>query len=138
MEFFKWKDHFGVNIPEMDQQHQKFFSMLNDVHLNNKKQGRDPEFLNRLFRDLISYVEVHFAEEEKLLEKSGFSGLEIQKKQHQYFREQLAQLRDQHFKGDTIVPQSVLVFLRDWFMKHVLELDKKYVGTVSKLEVEML
>lgn len=133
MEFFKWKDQFSVYIPEMDQQHQKFFSLLNNVHIYNEKQGRDPEFLNGLFRDLVAYVEVHFAEEETLLEKNKFLGLEIQKKQHQYFRDQLAQFRDQHFKGDAIVPQSVLVFLRDWFMRHVLELDKKYGEHFKKL-----
>jgi hemerythrin len=134
MEFFKWKDQFSVNIQEMDQQHQKFFSLLNNVQLYSEKQDRDPEFLNGLFRDLVAYVEVHFAEEEALLEINGFSGLEIQKKQHQYFRDQLAQFREQHFKGDAIVPQSVLVFLRDWFMNHVLEIDKKYAEDFNKLE----
>jgi hemerythrin-like metal-binding protein len=126
MEFFRWKDQFSVNIPEMDQQHQKFFSLLNKVHLYNETQVRDPEFLNELFRELYSYVLTHFEEEEKLLEQTGLPGLEVQRKQHQYFRDQLLKLREQHFKGQATTPQSVLVFMRDWFMNHVLEFDKKY------------
>jgi hemerythrin-like metal-binding protein len=126
MEFFKWKDQFSVNIPEMDQQHQEFFTLLNKVQLYSEKQDRDPEFLNQLFRDLFAYVQTHFEEEEKLLGATGFPGLEAQKKQHQHFRDQLVKLREQHFKGQTTAPQSILTFMRDWFMNHVLEFDKKY------------
>ena len=82
MEFFKWKHQFSVNIPEMDQQHQKFMALLNKVHLYSETQDRDPEFLTALFRELFAYVLTHFEEEETLLEQTGFPGLEVQKKQH--------------------------------------------------------
>jgi hemerythrin-like metal-binding protein len=126
MEFFKWKDQFSVKIPEMDQQHQKFFNLLNKVHLYNETQERDPEFLNELFRDLFAYVLTHFDDEEKLLEQTGFPGLELQKKQHQHFRDQLVKLREQYINSQATIPQSVLTFMRDWFMNHVLEFDKEY------------
>ncbi|HXV21169.1 MAG TPA: bacteriohemerythrin [Desulfuromonadales bacterium] len=126
MEFFKWKHQFSVNIPEMDQQHQKFMALLNKVHLYSETQDRDPEFLTALFRELFAYVLTHFEEEETLLEQTGFPGLEVQKKQHQYFRDQLVNLREQHLKGNATAPLSVLIFMRDWFMNHVLEFDKKY------------
>lgn len=126
MEFFKWKDQFSVRIPEMDKQHQKFFHLLNQIHHYNEKNNRDSEFLDELFREMFAYVLTHFAEEETLLEQTGFEGLAIQKKQHQFFRDNLVDLRDKHFKDSTAVPQSVLNFMRDWFLNHILHEDKKY------------
>jgi hemerythrin len=126
MEFFKWKDQFSVKIPEMDKQHQKFFQLLNQIHLYNEKNERSPDFLDEVFREMYSYILVHFAEEETLLEQTGFDGLAYQKKQHRFFCDQLVQLREQHFNGNATVPQSVLNFMRDWILNHILEEDKKY------------
>ncbi|BCR05047.1 hypothetical protein DESUT3_21160 [Desulfuromonas versatilis] len=126
MEFFKWKDQFSVQIPEMDIQHQKFFFLLNQIHQFNEEKRNNSEFLEGHFRELFAYVVTHFDDEEKLLEQTGYEGLALQKKQHKYFKEQLVQLRDQHFKGNAAVPQSVLNFMRDWFLNHILEVDKQY------------
>jgi hemerythrin-like metal-binding protein len=126
MGFFKWKDQFSVNIPEMDQQHQKFFALLNKIQDYNATQSRDPAFLDDLFRELCAYVLVHFDEEEKLLEQTGFAGLVEQKQHHQHFREQLIKLRNQHIQGQGSISQSVLNFMRDWFMDHVIQMDQKY------------
>jgi len=133
MEFFKWKDQFSVNIPEMDKHHQKFFLLLNQIHLNNQKQDRPPEFLNEIFKKLFAYILVHFEEEETLLEQTGYDGLACQKKQHKYFRDQMVLFREQYFKGSSTVPTSVLNFLRDWFMNHILEEDRKYGAYFSNI-----
>jgi hemerythrin len=126
MEFLKWKDQFSVNIPEMDTHHQKFFQLLNQIHHHNGRQDRSADFLDGLFGELFSYVQIHFTEEEALLEQTGFEGLANQKKQHQYFREQLIQFKEQLFSGNAIGTQSVLNFMRDWFLNHILETDKQY------------
>jgi hemerythrin-like metal-binding protein len=127
MEFFKWKTQFSVGVHEMDMQHQKFFHLLNQIHQYNEKTEKDPAFLDGLFTEMFSYVLIHFAEEEKLLEQISPEGLALQRKQHQYFRDQLVQLREQHFKGQGEVSQSILNFMRDWFLNHILEIDRQYL-----------
>ncbi len=126
MGFFKWKDQFSVHVQEMDHHHKKFFALLNKMYDYNKMEDGDPEFLNGLFRELSAYVLVHFQEEEKLLARAGFDGLENQKIQHQYFRDHLVKFRAQHFNGQDRIPANVLHFMRDWFLDHVLEADGQY------------
>jgi hemerythrin len=126
MEHFAWKDQFSVQIPEMDEQHREFFRLLNQIQQYNSQNERDSSFLDNLFRELFAYVLGHFEEEEKLLEMTGYEGLALQKKQHQYFRDQLELFRKQNMEGSRVVSQSVLNFMRDWFLNHILETDKNY------------
>ena len=126
MEFFTWKEHFSFSIPEMDHHHRKFFHMLNQVHQYNESQIYDSDFLSQIFDELFAYIKTHFREEEKLLEKEGFEGLAAHKAQHRYFEKQLRNLCQQHFKFHLTVPRSVLGFMRDWFLAHILETDRKY------------
>jgi len=133
MGFFTWKEQFSVSIPEMDQQHQKFFQIMNQIHQYNSRDERDPDYFDELYRELYGYVLNHFDEEEKLLEMTGYDGLAVQKKQHQYFRDQLIEFRKQHIEGGQAVSQSVLNFMRDWFLNHILETDKHYGKYLQKV-----
>jgi hemerythrin-like metal-binding protein len=126
MKFFTWKEQFKVQIPEMDQQHQRFFQLMNQIHVYNNKQERDSGFLDGLFQELVSYIHIHFDEEEKLLEMTGYEGLAHQKKQHQFFRDQIALFHKQHLENNAAVPQSTLNFMRDWILNHILETDQQY------------
>ena len=126
MSFFEWSDRFSVNLEEMDRQHRKFFEMLNRLQEYNRRSERDPAFLDELFRDLAAYVLTHFADEEALLEQTGYGGLDLQKRQHAFFKEQLIELRKKHLAGERRLPESVLDFLRDWLLNHILEIDMKY------------
>jgi hemerythrin len=126
MDFFQWKDHYSVNVPEFDRQHQRYFFLLNYAYICNRKKVQDRDFLRQIFKKLLDYVITHFEQEEWLLEEIGFEGLEGHKAQHRYFLRQLVDLCEQHFKFHTSVPRSVLDFMRDWFLTHILETDRKY------------
>ncbi len=130
MEFFTWKDSFCIGIEELDRQHRSFLECLNDCHTqvsNDERAGIDPELLARL----KAYAVQHFQAEEELMRFFGYTEMGSQKRQHEYFVSQIAALEAAHAKGVAGEARSVLTFLRDWFLEHVLTLDKKFAADVA-------
>lgn len=125
MNFFLWNDAFNTGIAAMDEQHRKFFGYVNELQeLAGGTRGRDA--LRRLFGELLNYVERHFSAEEHLLSGNGYPDLSIQRKQHAFFCSQISELKARYESGTDRIPESTLQFLRDWFLAHILEEDKKY------------
>ena len=69
-----------------------------------------------------------------LLRVTGSPDYAYQKKQHDFFALQIAELKDRFSKGDKTVPVSTLVFLRDWFLSHILETDKNYGSYLKEVK----
>jgi hemerythrin-like metal-binding protein len=126
---YKWKDSFSIGLTNIDQQHRSFLSLLNDCHRQisaGKKVGSDAA----IFERLKAYAAMHFRFEEDLMQSSGFPEIEQHKKQHTYFESQVAELETAHKGGSDRTAESILSFLRDWFLKHILEQDKNYAPYV--------
>lgn len=125
MEFFQWKEGFSIGIPEMDAQHQKFLAILNEVH---GKVGTvaEADLVADYLSTLKGYINIHFREEETLLEAAGYPGLEKHRQEHAFFQ---AQIEDFHSGGHAFGRtslSSLLQFMKDWFMTHITETDRLY------------
>jgi hemerythrin len=130
MAFYTWKDSFNIGIEEIDKQHRSFLDCLNDCHVQvsgGKGAGMDSDLFDRL-RD---YAAKHFRFEESLMQSNGYPEIDQQKKQHEYFESQLAELETIQHGESGRTAESVLAFVRDWFLKHILEQDRKFVPYVK-------
>ncbi len=126
MDFFIWKENFNIGIEEIDQQHRSFLNILNDCYLklsDNKKSVINRELIDKL----KSYAAMHFRYEEQMMELCQYPEIEQQIKQHKYFVSQIAELESSGTEQSERSLDSILVFLRDWFLKHILEYDTKFV-----------
>jgi hemerythrin len=132
MEFFQWKDSFSVNNKEMDDQHKRFFSLLNELNEIAEKQGGHKEEFGKIYEELSDYADLHFQNEEHLCEIHAYPDLEQQNIQHQFFRDELQRLGEEFHKGKPIAAKALLIFLRDWLINHILQEDKKYAQYLAK------
>ena len=126
MNFFTWKDSFAIGIEEIDQQHKGFLEYLNECYQQTSRDssaGIDPLLLGKL----KEYAATHFRFEESLMEAGGYPTLGPHAKQHKYFESQVAELDARQAGGKARTTESLFVFLRDWFLCHILEDDKKFV-----------
>lgn len=128
---FEWKRDFQTGIEEMDKHHRKFFEYLKKLE-DAAGGSRGKEVVERGLKQVDDYIRHHFSEEEKLLKVTGYPGYAEQKRQHEFFIAQIADLKDRHSKGDAYIPISALEFLRDWFFRHILESDKRYGTYLSE------
>jgi len=129
MEFFTWKESFKVGIDELDRQHRTFLDYLNECYEHvSAHAGLDPDMIEKLKR----YAAVHFKREEELLRFSSYSDMESQEKQHIYFESKIRELEAALKTGKSKSIESVFEFMRDWFLNHILQEDKKFVKLIKQ------
>ena len=130
MAFFIWKDSFSIGIDEIDQQHRLLLEYLNECHMQ-VFAGKSSEIDHSLIDGLKAYADTHFQFEESLMLDKGYPKLGHQKKQHKYYKSKIAEFESAYAGGNERIARSVLVFLRDWFLDHILEQDKGVVSYVK-------
>ena len=130
MNFFTWKDSFAIGVTEIDQQHRVFLEYLNECYQQTSRNcnaGID----HHLHEKLREYASTHFRFEEALMQAKGYPGLESHVRQHKYFESQVAELDANQAGGRARTTESLFVFLRDWFLSHILEDDRKFLPFVA-------
>lgn len=126
MAFFVWKDGFSIGVKALDRQHRGFLEMLNEYHEQVIRHGFgnvSPEMLQRL----KDYADTHFRDEEELMAFKGYRDLDAHRKQHRYFQQLLVDLENGRLEGHGSTAEGMLAFLRDWFLSHILEVDRNIV-----------
>ena len=124
VEFFKWKESFNVGIEEIDRQHRSFLELLNDCYVKSSGLGRsriDPGMIAKL-RD---YATRHFRFEEEFMRFRSYPDMLSQEQQHRMFESLILKYEAGRAAGKDESIESVFTFLRDWFLNHILEEDKK-------------
>ena len=121
-----WKEIYATNVVALDNEHRELIDHINLLY-EAIRDKRGAEVLGDILAMLEKYTVEHFAHEEMLMEKYGFSGLEEQKKLHKDLIQAVEELKEKaSVTGpETLAPQ-LLRFLRHWLLDHIVEADKKY------------
>lgn len=125
MGFFVWKDNFNIGNEQVDLQHRLFLETLNEYYeimFGGKSDVVDKELIDKL----KAYVRMHFSFEEGLMESVGYEEIERHRKQHRYFESLVRDFETAHQQGKTETLSTAVSFLRDWFLNHILDQDKKF------------
>ena len=125
MALLKWDDSFSVKVAEIDQQHLKLVSMINELH-DAMKQGKGRDVLGGIVSGLISYTATHFNTEEKYFDRFGYPEADSHKKEHIAFVQKVSEFNDGFEKGKLALTIEVVNFLVDWLQKHIKGTDMRY------------
>lgn len=135
MAFFKWKDSFNIGIEELDHQHKTFLELLNECYESvsaDKHAGIDSAMIEKLRQ----YATMHFHREEAMLRFASYPDMEHQQEQHKYFESKIRELEAEREAGKSRIVESVFEFLRDWFLNHILQEDKKFVPLIKQGRIQ--
>jgi len=119
----EWSDVLRVNVAEIDAEHRKLVSMLNELH-DARGRGRK-EVLIPLLNSLADYAVEHFDTEEKLMERYNYPDLEKHRSEHQKFVSKVVgfqALYDLELDFQ-ILSNDILRFLSEWLKMHILTID---------------
>ena len=125
MALIKWDDSFSVKVAEIDRQHQKLISMINELN-DAMKQGKGKDILGKIVNGLISYTATHFKTEENYFERFGYPDANQHKKEHIAFVQKVSDFKNGFEKGKLSLSIEVMNFLSDWLQNHIKGTDKKY------------
>ena len=126
MSKINWEDSFSVNNAEIDEQHKKLVSLINQLH-EAMSQGKSRDSLSGIFNELVSYTKYHFKSEENYLLNNNYPEYTIHRHEHQKLTSQVLKFKQDFDSGKVAISIDLLNFLKDWLKKHILESDKKYV-----------
>ncbi len=125
MSLVTWNTNYSVNVKQFDDQHMKLVDLVNKLH-DAMKVGKGSEVVGDVLKALIAYTQNHFADEERLMKQHGYPDYENHKKEHNQLVMQVQDVNRKVQQGSPALTQSVMLFLRDWLVKHIQGEDKKY------------
>jgi hemerythrin len=124
MGFFVWKDNFKIGNEVIDRQHRQFLETLNsyyEIMFGGKKGEVDKELIDKL----KDYAATHFRFEENLMESIGYPEIKRHQNQHRSFESMVRDFDSTHLKGKSETLRNAVMLLRDWFLNHILDEDKR-------------
>jgi hemerythrin len=131
MTFVTWDEKYSVHVKEMDEQHQRLFAILDQLH-NAMLNGKGNAAMAEVLTSLQDYTVQHFAKEEQYMAKFGYPGLAEQKTQHALFIKKIAEYQKGLADKKLGLSLDVMNFLKDWLVKHIQVVDAKYSDTFHK------
>ena len=130
MAFVSWKEGYAVGAGTVDEQHQQLFSLLN--RLAGHVRGGSPKLdVDRVVSELEGYTKFHFTAEERVLKGMGAAEMLEHKKQHSYFVTEIAKTRHALLERKNVEPRDLVVFLRDWLVHHILDVDRRAFRSIA-------
>lgn len=131
MQLLTWSQENSVGVAELDNQHQKMFSIINnlsDLMSKSKVQGE----IDSVLDELIKYADYHFQTEENYFEKYNYENKQEHILLHNEYKEKIPQLIIMSkTEGGMIASFAILDFLEDWWIKHINFEDKKYMEALK-------
>ena len=123
-----WKPEYSVGHPEIDRQHKYLFELW--IMLDSMKNQQDNRLsLEQALLSLFDYVEIHFSNEEEYL--ATHPEIERHKDIHADFLAQTNTFMED-FHNETLDLHTVVDFLRDWLIEHIVETDGRYFKELAQ------
>lgn len=130
MTLFPWKAEYGLGITEIDDQHKRFFELINDIEALLDRPILAPADLVEVISHLGDYAFYHFDTEEQHFKEFEYPEAAPHITSHQKFREQVQGFMEKARKPETdgkTLAHALAQFANDWLVIHILSVDRMYV-----------
>jgi len=125
MALIAWDDSLSVKINSIDDQHKVLIKMINEFY-DNIINKSTTESINKLIVEMKNYTVVHFANEEKIMQKTLYPNYSMHKIEHDKFVSKIIEIEDKLKSGKLVISIEITTFLKDWLKNHIQVTDKRY------------
>ena len=128
--YLEWNDRYSVGIESIDNDHKKLIHLINNLQTAIDYKTNN-EFEKQTLDEVIDYTKYHFAREEDLMEKNGYSDFVAHKAQHAKMIAKVTEFvqiyemdESEGIKSGAI--ESLLMYLKSWLINHINGTDQEY------------
>jgi len=132
IQFIVWKDEYEVGHWELDAHHRHLIDVINSLY-ESATAGASEAQLDETVREMDAYARRHFQAEEEALAAVAYPRLASQQKAHGAYVRKVNELKRSFFLPSGGLSQEILHFLKDWWLTHILTMDKQYSSYLSPL-----
>jgi hemerythrin len=125
-----WESSYSVGVAELDSHHQTILDLIGQL-TDETWQKEHADGIGKAIDQLTEYVTTHFAAEEHYMEEFDYENYEAHLEQHLEYIRTVSTLTSEWMGGSQSVPDSLLKFLEEWWVRHILNEDKKYTKTLN-------
>ncbi len=125
MSEYKWTTALSVGDPEIDNDHQELFALVDEM----VDADLSDSFLLGIIGRLEKYTEYHFAREEDYMRENGYPGLAEHIEKHKLFVEWLKTVEQTYRRAAESpfqIADLVNDFLGTWLVEHIMHEDMQY------------
>lgn len=127
--YIVWGKENEIGIPIIDEQHRGLVSSINSFHYFIK-EGAGIEAVRPTIITLVQYIDIHFRTEEPLLKSAGYPDFDNHILLHRRLTEETEKIVRKTIADGT--PYIALDFLKNWWLNHINNIDRKYAPSVKK------
>lgn len=124
-----WNDSYLLGIPMIDNQHKKFFVILDNLVTLNQKQEKSE--MHSLINELQNYVIYHFKTEEDLMVKSQSPNIYLHVMEHELFRKKVEEFHHSYYNNNEELLNEMISFMRKWLIIHISGTDAEYADSIK-------
>lgn len=139
---FAFTDAYKTGIELVDDEHCRLFEIIketNDLIHEELLHDKYDEIV-RLLTELKNYTEFHFHDEEVLMERIQYPGLDAQKRAHSAFVDKLVDIDlsdlDDIDNNQQTYLNDLVQFLLTWLVNHIKGMDKKIAVYMQENHIE--
>jgi methyl-accepting chemotaxis protein len=122
--FMAWSDDLTVGDEGIDADHMILIALLNEA-ASRVAERADRAVLTAAIGRLLAYTVLHFEQEERVMERSGYPDRIAHKAQHDALRQRAAALKQRLEAGEASVGDDLLALVREWLFEHIQRSDKR-------------
>jgi hemerythrin-like metal-binding protein len=135
LELVKWRESYETGVQSMDRQHRKLIELINELYRVLRKEKTGVE-IEQVLTGLTAYAEKHLKNEEEILKVNGYSDFAAHMEIHRGYRDKVAELIAESTKDNDVAVKDTYIFLRRWWMEHIVAEDRKYGEFLKSKGVE--
>ncbi len=121
----RYTQAFDVLVDQWNNDHNKIFDYINDIH-EHIKQNHDDSVILPIMKALGVFTTEHFAREELQFIATGYAQYNEHKAIHEKLLDQVNEVIHKLETNEPIDLIEVLLFLKKWLIDHIMGVDKKY------------
>ncbi|MCX7173089.1 MAG: bacteriohemerythrin [Proteobacteria bacterium] len=126
----EWNDRYKLGHVRIDGDHMKLVALVNQLtEAMLKRKGQ--QVCGKVLDELVNYFNTHFAMEEQLMATHHYAKTIEHKAEHAKFVEEILAFKAEFEAGSVILSISLLNFLREWLINHILISDKALVAGIK-------
>jgi hemerythrin len=131
MPLIEWEDAFSVGNQQLDEQHKKFFHIINTLY-DAMKKGEGEDVLLSVLKELQQYIQYHFKAEESLMKLYAYPDYSSHKTEHEDAVQKVNKFIIGYERKEDKLAINVLNFLSSWLQNHILQTDRKYIPYLNR------
>ena len=124
MKTIEWDESMALHIPAIDSQHKQMIGWIKALS-EAVRNGEGAQVIDDVSRKLVSYVQEHFSDEERLMLSHNFPDFTSHRQEHDFFISRLGEMHARITNGEELSSKT-LDFLIDWTINHIKGTDQIY------------